>query len=226
MMREVSSTATRDNRRPPMGQRRAAVIRAAHRLDAGSRSGAGSSFTADRHAGVHGTAGTRWSAARGRDLATRSRTRLCRGRSRAMGGLRRGRRSATSIERARASRSAGRRLRPAEFRRTARPPLYTFQSTTRAPNVTEFAALSRRPLEQGLPPLAPRIRSRRSSTATRSRVHRMRARGSRHPRIRRKLRVPHFDDLIFLGAASAYPLEGYRALRDRVTLGSGWRASR
>jgi hypothetical protein len=39
----------------------------------------------------------------------------------------------------------------------------------------------------------------------------------RHPRLRRQAALPHFDDLLFLGASiSRYPLEGYREnVRDR-----------
>ena len=50
-----------------------------------------------------------------------------------------------------------------------------------------------------------------------------RARGHlRHPGLRRQAPVPHFDDLLFLGASmSRYPLEGYRERCDTdVTLGT------
>jgi hypothetical protein len=50
----------------------------------------------------------------------------------------------------------------------------------------------------------------------------------RHPRRRRQAPVPHFDDLLFLGASiSRYPLEGYReTCGTDVTLGTRMRRPR
>ena len=90
--------------------------------------------------------------------------------------------------------------------------------------MTEFDALAKRRAATATPAGTPACASRRRSTATRSHEIQRAAREGIYD-IRgwgAKRQVPHFDDLLFLGASvSRYPLEGYRERCDTdVVLGT------